>query len=522
MPPHSKKRQKTLPTCLLQQSTTELLQLAASLCQAWFAVLQVDGRAVTANDPGVPLDVEEALAARAATREETLVVLDDAEMEGARGIRFYAAVRLGDPAGGVRGRLAILDDHPRRLSNQEKERLIQIAVQITRSIQIEELFLTSQEQQRLLAKELEQLQQLTCLGRLSAQMAHEFNNVLMGIQPVVDVIRRHDHEDPQMVRLLDLVGASISRGKRITTDILRFGRPAQVVVHPVKVQELIRQVAEELRPMLPEGIALVVKAAEAPLYVSADRAQLSQVLINLALNAKDAMHAKGGTLTIGVPVSQRRDSGQGFIHFAVTDTGEGIDSENLPHIFEPLFTTKRSGTGLGLSVVSQIVAAHGGHISVDSEAGRGTTFHMFIPAIADPGSRAEVDDQETTVPPQKLCVLLVDDDEAVACGLQLSLEEEGMDVQVAGDGAHVLPFVSEFGPDVIVLDLNLPDDDGRKVYERIAAQSAVPVIFSSGHLLEREIETLLDNPRTAFLMKPYSTQELLHTIHHLVNAKEAA
>src|SRR5258708_7761644 len=392
MPPYSKKRQ-TPSTDLLQQSTTELLQLAASLCQAWFAVLRVDGRAVTANDPGVPLQVEEALAARAATREETLVVLDDAEMEGARGIRFYAAVRLGEPAGGVQGRLAILDDHPRRLSKRDKELLVQIAAQITRSIQVEELFLTSQEQRRLLEKELEQLQRLTCLGRLSAQVAHEFNNVLMGIQPVVDVIRRHDPKNPQMVRLLDLVGASISRGKRITTDILRFGRPAQTTLHRVKVQELIRQVAEELRPMLPEGIALVVKTAEAPVYVSADRPQLSQVLINLALNARDAMHAKGGTLTIGVPISQRSDSGQGFIHFAVSDTGEGIDSENLPHIFEPLFTTKRSGTGLGLSVCSEIVSARGGHIAVDREAGRGTTFHMFIPAMAHPGSQAEVDDR---------------------------------------------------------------------------------------------------------------------------------
>src|SRR5258708_3694663 len=134
MPPYSKQRQKTPPTSLLQQSTTELLQLAASLCQAWFAVLRVDGRAVTANDTVVPLAVEEMLAARAATWEETLVVLDDAEMEGARGIRFYAAVRLGDPAGGVRGRLAILDDHPRRLSNQEEKRLSPIPVQITRYI----------------------------------------------------------------------------------------------------------------------------------------------------------------------------------------------------------------------------------------------------------------------------------------------------------------------------------------------------------------------------------------------------
>jgi PAS domain S-box-containing protein len=377
-------------------------------------------------------------------------------------------------------------------------------------------------ERKSLEQELEQLHRLTSLGRLSAQVAHEFNNVLMGIQPVVEVIRRYGANNPQLLRFSDLVAASISRGKRITTDILRFGRPAQLTLHPVKVEDLIRQVREEMRPMLPEGIALTLGVGEMPAEasVSADRAQLAQVLINLALNARDAMLANGGTLTIGASPGQPNDLHQRFTHFTVSDTGEGIASENLPHIFEPLFTTKKTGTGLGLSVVFQIVAAHGGHISVDSELGKGTTFHIFIPTVIEAGSQAEPDvPHEKTELPQTIRVLLVEDDEAVAYGLQWSLEADGIGVHVVGKGADVLPAMFDFRPDVIVLDLNLPDEDGRNVYQRIAAQSRVPVIFSSGHAFEREIRELLDNPHAAFLMKPYSSQELLRTIHQVLQSK---
>ena len=372
-----------------------------------------------------------------------------------------------------------------------------------------------------LERELEQLRRLTSLGRLAAQVAHEFNNVLMGIGPVVEVLRQQGARNPQLLRFADLISASISRGKRITTDILRFGRPSQTTLHPVNVQELIGQITEEVGPMLAEGIVLDVNAPETPMYVSADLPQLSQVMINLALNARDAMNGKGGILTIGV-LPGSSDLRQRFVHFTVTDTGQGIAAEDLPHIFEPLFTTKKSGTGLGLSVVFQIVAAHGGHISVESKPGDGSTFHLFIPAV-DHGPRKPPDDHhEPASLPQNLRVLLVEDDEAVACGLQWSLEAQGIDVHLVGKGADVSRAVAGFRPDLIVLDLNLPDEDGRSVYRRIGAESQLPVIFSTGHALEREIETLLDNPRAAFLMKPYSPHDLVRTIHQLLDSKESA
>jgi PAS domain S-box-containing protein len=371
--------------------------------------------------------------------------------------------------------------------------------------------------------ELEQLQRLSSLGRLAAHVAHEFNNVLMGIQPMVDIVRRRAVDDSQLVRAADLMTASISRGKRITTDILRFGRPAQLAPRPVKVQELLHQAVDEIRPTIPERIEVNLDLPETAMHVYADAGQLSQVLINLALNARDAMQDTGGTLTIAARPGQNGEipDADRFIHFTITDTGTGIPSEDLPFIFEPLFTTKKTGNGLGLSVVFQIVTAHRGHISVQSERGKGTTFHLFIPALAEPQHEAS-ETLEQSRQARSLRVLVVEDEEAIATGLRWSLETRGVDVRVVTTGADVLPAVREFAPDLMIVDLSLGDEDGRSVYARVSAVSPLPVIFSSGNASTSEIENLLTNRRAAFLMKPYSTDELLQAIDRLLGSEEKA
>gem|GEM_PF-516745 len=365
-------------------------------------------------------------------------------------------------------------------------------------------------------QELAQQQRLTSLGRLSAQVAHEFNNVLMGIQPVVELMRRQSGADPSLIRFTGAISGSIARGKRITADILRFGRPAQPTFHSVAVGTLIRQAADEIRLLLGNDILLDVMVEPESVFIRADAAQLLQVLINLALNAKDAMH-NSGILTLS---ARRAEEGEiadarKFIHLMVRDTGSGIAPHDLPYVFEPLFTTKNSGTGLGLSVVLQIVAAHGGHITVDSESGCGTSFHLFIPAaestpsIAEPAAASE----PGALPPVPLRVLIVDDEESVSQGLRWALEAEGMTVRVAARGAEVAPAIAEFAPDIVVLDLSLPDESGRSVHERIMATTSLPVIFSTGNA--SDIESLTDVSRTAFLRKPYGIEELLATIKRL-------
>jgi two-component system cell cycle sensor histidine kinase/response regulator CckA len=376
-------------------------------------------------------------------------------------------------------------------------------------------------ERRRLEQELAQLHRLTSLGRLSAQVAHEFNNVLMGIQPAVDVMRRRMADQPELLPLLEAINVSISRGKRITTDVLKFGRPAQLTSTPVRPADLLSKVVDELRPMLNENVRVNLALSDTPLML-ADPAQLSQVFMNLALNARDAMPS-GGTLTIRASLAHGSESGspQPFIHFAVSDTGTGIPDEDLSWIFEPLFTTKKTGTGLGLSVVYQIVTLHGGRISVESQRGKGTTFDILIPAMA--AGETPADEAEAVEPSRPECqrILIVDDEELVALGLRVSLEGHGFDVEVVGTGAEVMAAIDRFKPDVVVLDLSLPDADGREVYAEISSRFAVPVLFSSGHAAEWEIGKLLTAPGTGFLMKPYSTDELLATIRTLVASSEA-
>jgi PAS domain S-box-containing protein len=219
---------------------------------------------------------------------------------------------------------------------------------------------------------MQQSQRLASLGRLAAEVAHEFNNALMGIQMNTEVIRRDPANEPGVRHALLGIDSMLARSKKVTADILEFGRPPRVDLQLVRPDDLVERALEELRPQLPESIVLKVERTETP-TIAADPNRMSQVLTNLVLNAKDAMARTGGLLTIGT--SARK----GCVHFTVTDSGEGIAPEHLQSIFEPHFTTKKRGSGLGLSVVHQIIDAHGGTISVESEPGKGTTFDICIP-----------------------------------------------------------------------------------------------------------------------------------------------
>jgi two-component system cell cycle sensor histidine kinase/response regulator CckA len=244
------------------------------------------------------------------------------------------------------------------------------------------------EERQLLERQLEQANRLNSLGRLAATIAHEFNNVLMGIQPFNDLIRK-DTPSEKTNKATDQIAKSIQRGKRITGDILRFTRPALPAKQKIDVDEWIVSFATEMKGVVGDTIKLDVDVTVPGLKVLGDPHQLSQIFSNLVSNARDAM-PKGGAITVRVlPPSARNAFPFGVIHdpetlvhFMVVDHGSGMTVEVVKKIFEPLFTTKRTGTGLGLAVCHQIVQQHGGQIFVESEIDKGTTFHVFLP-LAD-------------------------------------------------------------------------------------------------------------------------------------------
>ncbi|HEX2122469.1 MAG TPA: response regulator, partial [Thermoanaerobaculia bacterium] len=245
----------------------------------------------------------------------------------------------------------------------------------------------------------------------------------------------------------------------------------------------------------------------------------------LILNARDAM-PEGGLLRITVGRETTPDPRlpwgvmrhpERYAHMVVSDTGCGMGADTLRHIFEPLYTTKKNGTGLGLSVVHQVVMRHAGEIFVESAPGAGTSFHIFLPlaAAAETRTTAAAPEQAWTAPPASR-ILLVEDDESVAGGLQALLSLEGIDVVIATTGADAIRAVVREEFDLVVLDVGLPDMEGTNVYSAIAAmRPELPVIFSTGHGDRSKLELATARANVGFLLKPYDCDVLLATMREV-------
>lgn len=376
---------------------------------------------------------------------------------------------------------------------------------------------TDVSERRQMEARLEQATRLNSLGHLAATMAHEFNNVLMGISPFLDLLNRTEAPSPRLQMATAQMGKAVRRGKGVTDEILRFTRTRPPVRESLKVEEWLQSLTIEAGSMLGDAYRLEVIAGSPALKMCADGNQLHQSILNLIVNARDAM-PDGGRIVL----SARRDSNatrypfgavstpDQFVHFSISDEGSGMNEETLSHIFEPLFTTKRNGTGLGLAVTHQVVERHGGHIFAESTLGVGTTFHLFIPTPAD-ADRPLVAAEPTPHPqPVGGRVLFVEDEEAVAAGVTALLEMEGIAVTTVGTAAEVDGALRAVMPDAVILDIGLPDGDGTRVYERIAAAyPRLPVIFSTGHGDEQKLEPFLARDNVRFLMKPYEFSALL-------------
>jgi PAS domain S-box-containing protein len=240
-----------------------------------------------------------------------------------------------------------------------------------------------------LREQVEQGRRIDSLGRVAATIAHEFNNVLMAIQPSAEIIRRRPDQLVEVQRCAERIQRAVKRGVRITGEVTRFTRPAEPIRQRLDATEWLHNLVDEMRGMLADRpdspVMIEVAPQETHPAVYADPYQLHQVFSNLILNAAEAT-PPGGQITISVreidvheyliePGMESR-----WVHFEVRDTGAGISPAVLDRIFEPLFTTKKRGTGLGLAVSHQIIKAHGGELSVETALGRGTTFHVFLRA----------------------------------------------------------------------------------------------------------------------------------------------
>jgi two-component system cell cycle sensor histidine kinase/response regulator CckA len=359
-----------------------------------------------------------------------------------------------------------------------------------------------------LQQQLNHAQKMEAVGRLAGGIAHDFNNLLQAMLSHIQLFRA----DPQSreVELVDLE-ALVQRGAALARQLLLFSRPEVTRRELLNLNDVLRNSGTLLRRLVRENVELVVAPGEDPLPVEADSGQLGQVLMNLAVNAADAMPS-GGRLTI------RTGRVGPEVWIETEDTGAGIPAEIRERIFEPFFTTKTAGhgTGLGLSVVHGIVTSHGGRVELNSEVGRGTTFRVVLPAKAGTAEMLPVSSPSGVALPagHGERVLVVEDEVAARQGLREILVMLGYEITAVGSGASagLLPHEPPFK--ILLTDLMLPDVDGASLAKGLLERwPGLKVILMSGYGEDEALRHAEELGPITFLQKPFDLATLARAVH---------
>ncbi|MBI5534972.1 MAG: response regulator [Deltaproteobacteria bacterium] len=383
----------------------------------------------------------------------------------------------------------------------------------------------SQEQARALEDKLRHAQKMEAVGRLAGGVAHDFNNFLTAIIGCAEYLKGEASADSQHSEALDDILSASHRAASLTRQLLTFSRKQPLAPRVLDLNEAVMTAKRLVARTLGEEIELVVKTSASPSHVRADPAQLEQVMLNLAVNARDAMDKCGRIVfeTSNAPSDPQEaaDAPLGWVVLTVTDNGHGISPEVLPHIFEPFFTTKEQGrgTGLGLSSVYGIVEQCRGRISVESAPEQSTQFRICLPAVAE--ERTTLTPRPPSVSPRGAeTVLLVEDEEQVRSHVRRLLERGGYKVIVAVNGVDGLArFEENKGIDLLLTDVAMPKMGGRELYDQLALRPNAPkVLFMSAYMDARHAVPSSDMP---FIAKPFTSDALMTKVREVLDRKTA-
>ena len=386
-------------------------------------------------------------------------------------------------------------------------------------------------ERKRLESELRQAQKLEGIGQLAGGIAHDFNNLLTVITGRSYLVLAQLPADHAVRRHVDLIQTTAERAAALTRQLLAFSRKQVLEPKVLDVKAVVTGLAPMLRRLIGENLEVAVVATPELGAVKADPSQLEQIILNLAVNARDAM-PQGGTLTIetaNVELDEtyaRRHPGANagrFVMLAVSDTGHGMDAAVKARIFEPFFTTKDpgKGTGLGLATVFGIVKQSGGSIGVYSEPGHGTTFKVYLPRVD------ETIDQAATAATPTLArgsetILLVEDDDEVRALARETLDGHGYTVIPASAPAEALQLAgSHSGPiHLLVTDVVLPQLSGRGLAERLAPEHRdLRVLYMSGYTDDAIVRHGMLEEGTAFLQKPFTPYTLLSKVREVLDRR---
>jgi PAS domain S-box-containing protein len=372
-------------------------------------------------------------------------------------------------------------------------------------------------------------QRIESVGRLTSGIAHDLNNILAPILMCAPLLRE-TLRDPAGLKIVDLVEASAQRGAGIIKQLLTFGRGTAGERVAVQLLSLVRDMANIIGETFPKNITARREAPSDVWPVSGDATQLHQVLMNLCVNARDAM-PEGGTLTLeleNVQVDEalaRMNPGASpgrYVVLSVTDTGAGIPPENLDKVFDPFFTTKElgEGTGLGLSTVIGIVKSHRGSVAINSKVGRGTQFRVYLPAGEAPPDAGLPLNPEPLPRGQGELVLIVDDEESLRRVARQILERHGYRALEAADGTEGLTQYAQRQAEIqlVMTDLAMPFMDGPALIRALRQTNPqARIVAMSGHQSVSKIPKRLTEPVQAFLAKPFNSASLLQTVWRVLH-----
>jgi PAS domain S-box-containing protein len=383
-------------------------------------------------------------------------------------------------------------------------------------------------ERKLLEAQLRQAQKMEAVGTLAGGIAHDFNNLLTGILGFADLLKARPNDAAKTLEAAEIIQKAAERATRLTGQLIGFARQGKTQNSRIAVTNLIEELVDFLGHTLPRTISIGLDSATEELSVLGDQNQLHQALLNLALNARDAM-PNGGQLVFRVerihaadanilePIATETDE---LVSISVSDTGEGIDPENLNRIFEPFFTTKPvgKGSGMGLAMVYSIIRNHNGIVTVESETGSGTTFRILLPLMArEVIAPAEISGEGITE--GSGLVLLVDDEQIVLTVAKMMLNQLGYRVVIAENGERALEIYRAMSSaiDLVFLDVMMPGIDGRECARQLRVEfPSVRILLTSGYMPELSQGPNPEIDGLPVLNKPYQLSDLSQAVERVL------
>ena len=389
----------------------------------------------------------------------------------------------------------------------------------------------AEEQRALLQEQLRQAQKLESVGTLAGGIAHDFNNILSIVLGAVSLLELKRTKPSEHAKLVRMINDTVQRGAALARQLLTFARKTEAALEPLSVNDTINDLVRMLKATFPEAITFSLNLNSGLPYIVADKSQIHQALLNLCVNARDAM-PQGGTLTIGSNTVEgealhRRfgnAAGDRYLCLRVSDTGIGMDEATKARMFEPFFTTKAPGigTGLGLAVVYGVVKSHRGFIDFESRVSGGTSFNLYFPVSAQaPRSEGEAVAAGGDIPRGNgEVVLVVEDETAIRDVVRAVLEDTGYSVLTANDGTEAVELYRTQWKeiDVVISDIGLPRQNGVDAFLRMKEiNPAAKVIFATGYLDPNLRGQIMDHGAQGFLQKPYVSGEILRMLHGVIH-----